>query len=49
MDTFKDKMLLEDLHARGKAPWAIWKPHEDLGSHDGYAGEQTWFKKAKGF
>ncbi len=39
MDTFKDKMLLEDLHARGKAPWAIWKPHEDLGSHDGYAGE----------
>ncbi|MGH7164564.1 MAG: glucose-1-phosphate cytidylyltransferase [Nitrospiraceae bacterium] len=25
MDTFKDKQLLEDLHARGKAPWEVWK------------------------
>ncbi len=25
MDTFKDKQLLEDWHARGKAPWEVWK------------------------
>jgi len=25
MDTFKDKMLLEDLYTRGKVPWEVWK------------------------
>jgi glucose-1-phosphate cytidylyltransferase len=25
MDTFKEKMILEDLHARGNAPWEVWK------------------------
>lgn len=25
MDTFKEKQTLEDLHARGKAPWQVWK------------------------
>lgn len=25
MDTFKDKMLLEDLYARGEVPWEVWK------------------------
>jgi len=25
MDTFKDKQQLEDLHARGKAPWQLWR------------------------
>ena len=25
MDTFKDKQHLEDLHARGKAPWEVWR------------------------
>jgi glucose-1-phosphate cytidylyltransferase len=25
MDTFKDKMLLEDLYSRGKVPWEVWK------------------------
>jgi glucose-1-phosphate cytidylyltransferase len=25
MDTFKDKQVLDDLHARGNAPWEIWK------------------------
>ena len=25
MDTFKDKQLLEDMHARGTAPWEVWK------------------------
>lgn len=25
MDTFKDKQRLDDLNARGEAPWAVWK------------------------
>jgi glucose-1-phosphate cytidylyltransferase len=25
MDTFKDKQQLEELHARGEAPWEVWK------------------------
>jgi glucose-1-phosphate cytidylyltransferase len=25
MDTFKDKQQLEELHARGHAPWEVWK------------------------
>lgn len=25
MDTFKEKMTLEDMYARGKAPWEVWK------------------------
>lgn len=25
MDTFKDKQLLEDMYARGSAPWEVWK------------------------
>jgi glucose-1-phosphate cytidylyltransferase len=25
MDTFKDKQLLDDLYARGNAPWEVWK------------------------
>jgi glucose-1-phosphate cytidylyltransferase len=24
MDTFKEKQVLEDMHARGRAPWAVW-------------------------
>ena len=24
MDTFKEKQILEDMHARGRAPWAVW-------------------------
>jgi glucose-1-phosphate cytidylyltransferase len=26
MDTFKDKRLLDDMYARGDAPWEVWKP-----------------------
>jgi glucose-1-phosphate cytidylyltransferase len=26
MDTFKDKMLLEDLYTQGQVPWEVWKP-----------------------
>jgi len=32
MDTFKDKQQLDDLYARGDAPWEVWKnssPHEE--------------------
>lgn len=25
MDTFKDKQMLDDLYAQGKAPWEVWK------------------------
>lgn len=25
MDTFKDKQHLEELHARGQAPWEVWR------------------------
>jgi glucose-1-phosphate cytidylyltransferase len=25
MDTFKDKQVLEDMYARGTAPWEVWK------------------------
>jgi glucose-1-phosphate cytidylyltransferase len=25
MDTFKDKQLLDDMYARGGAPWEVWK------------------------
>jgi glucose-1-phosphate cytidylyltransferase len=25
MDTFKDKQVLEEMYARGSAPWAVWK------------------------
>jgi glucose-1-phosphate cytidylyltransferase len=26
MDTFKDKQTLDDLYARGQAPWEVWNP-----------------------
>jgi len=25
MDTFKDKITLDDMHARGETPWAVWR------------------------
>jgi glucose-1-phosphate cytidylyltransferase len=24
MDTFKDKQRLDDMHAKGETPWAVW-------------------------
>lgn len=27
MDTFKDKQYLDDLYAKGSAPWELWKNH----------------------
>jgi glucose-1-phosphate cytidylyltransferase len=29
MDTFKDRQRLEDLHARGDAPWQVWSTSQD--------------------
>lgn len=26
MDTFKDKQMLDDLYAKGNAPWQVWQP-----------------------
>lgn len=31
MDTFKDKQVLDDMHARGDAPWEVWKGATDPG------------------
>ena len=25
MDTFKDKMAFDSMHARGECPWMLWK------------------------
>jgi len=31
MDTFKEKQSLDELHAKGNAPWEVWKaPHVDV-------------------
>lgn len=30
MDTFKEKMTLDDLDARGKAPWQVWRNQPNL-------------------
>ena len=34
MDTFKDKQRLDDMYARGDAPWEVWKrtPAADAGT-----------------
>lgn len=29
MDTFKDKQRLDDMFARGDAPWEVWKPRSE--------------------
>ena len=33
MDTFKEKMMLDDMVGRGKAPWQVWK--KSNGDHPG--------------
>jgi glucose-1-phosphate cytidylyltransferase len=32
MDTFKDKQQLDDLYARGDAPWVVWKSNSPQGA-----------------
>jgi glucose-1-phosphate cytidylyltransferase len=29
MDTFKEKMTIDDLYARGETPWEVWKNNND--------------------
>ena len=33
MDTFKERQLLEDMYARGRPPWEVWRngPRQDQG------------------
>jgi hypothetical protein len=33
MDTFKEKMTLEEMYARGKAPWEVWRQKEQFPQH----------------
>lgn len=49
MDTFKDKMLLDDLYARDKAPWAVWKERASLSPDAFHEVERRPLKKAGGF
>lgn len=28
MDTFKEKQMLDDMHAKGDTPWEVWKKFE---------------------
>ena len=30
MDTFKDKQMLDEMYARGAAPWEVWNPRLGL-------------------
>jgi glucose-1-phosphate cytidylyltransferase len=32
MDSFKDKMLLDEMHSHGDTPWEVWKPPETASS-----------------
>ena len=29
MDTFKDKQVLDDMHARAEVPWEVWRPRTE--------------------
>ena len=31
-DTFKEKQILEDVYAKGRAPWKVWDPKVAKGS-----------------
>ena len=34
MDTFKDRQRLEDIYARGSAPWQVWSPSPVKGNRE---------------
>ncbi|HZP33987.1 MAG TPA: sugar phosphate nucleotidyltransferase [Candidatus Acidoferrales bacterium] len=36
MDTFKDKQQLDDLYAKGNAPWQVWKAGNGNGHSNGH-------------
>jgi glucose-1-phosphate cytidylyltransferase len=46
MDTFKDKQVLDDLHARGNAPWEVWKSAAKADGRGASDAEQQGAKKA---
>ena len=33
MDTFKEKKLFDDMHARGEMPWVVWENHVPIQSN----------------
>ena len=41
MDTFKDKQQLDDLYAKGNAPWQVWKTGNGNGQSNGNYKSQT--------
>jgi glucose-1-phosphate cytidylyltransferase len=49
MDTFKEKMLLDELYARDKAPWAVWKERANLSPEAAPGTERRPLKQAGGF
>jgi glucose-1-phosphate cytidylyltransferase len=46
MDTFKDKMLLDDLYTREKAPWTVWRERPNLDPEGEIASRQLLLEKA---
>ena len=41
MDTFKDRQILEDIYARGDAPWEVWKTAAPAAAVNGHARPQS--------
>jgi glucose-1-phosphate cytidylyltransferase len=41
MDTFKDRQALEDIHARGDAPWELWNGRAACRTVSAYANAQV--------
>jgi glucose-1-phosphate cytidylyltransferase len=38
MDTFKEKMQIDDMYARGERPWEVWKGANGRLKKDGVSG-----------
>ena len=41
MDTFKEKLMFDEMYAMGKAPWLIWKPVSETMQNHGRVKTQT--------
>ena len=39
MDTFKEKRMLEDIHNRGEAPWAVWNNVSTVRDNGAFRGD----------
>ena len=35
MDTLKEKMLFDDMYAKGKTPWTLWESHPEISQRSG--------------